>query len=219
MANSSSNLDQITSGQAAKEIEANELFDAHSPASIFGRHASASSSLQWGYYGGPWVTDGVLSTIANGQVALTASSTNYVEADRTGAVTANTTGFTAGRLPLYEVVTNASAATSWTDRRHWVRPRSFYGRAVRNFGSDANITLTAAEARCDIVELTGTLSATRNVVVPLGVQRWTIFNNTSGGQSVQVIGASGTGVTIANAKRADVYSDGTNVNRITADNP
>jgi hypothetical protein len=37
-----------------------------------------------------------------------------------------------------------------------------------------------------------------------------------GGGSIQVIG-TGTGITIANAKRALVYSDGTNVIRVTAD--
>jgi hypothetical protein len=44
-----------------------------------------------------------------------------------------------------------------------------------------------------------------------------VFANTTGGHGVQVIGATGTGVTIADGKRAIVYADGTNVVRVTAD--
>ena len=46
-----------------------------------------------------------------------AAARNYVEADRTGAVSKNTTGFTAGRQPLYQIVAGASTITSYTDYR------------------------------------------------------------------------------------------------------
>jgi hypothetical protein len=49
------------------------------------------------------------------------------------------------------------------------------------------------------------------------LQQWTIFANTAGGVGVNVIGATGTGVTVADGHRAIVYSDGTNVVRVTAD--
>ena len=61
------------------------------------------------------------------------------------------------------------------------------------------------------------LTATRNVVVPLAVRQWTVYNGTTGAQSLQFIGASGTGVTVTNGKRAIIYADGTNVVRVTAD--
>jgi hypothetical protein len=82
--------------------------------------------------------------------------------------------------------------------------------------ADANQTLTAAEARCDILETTGALTAQRNLVVPLGAKQWTVFANVTG-FGVQVIGASGTGIVIAIGKRAIIYADGTNVVRVTAD--
>ena len=82
---------------------------------------------------------------------------------------------------------------------------------------DANTTLTAAQARNAILEFTGTLTAARNIVLPLPVQQWTVFNNTTGGFGLQFIGATGTGVTVAAGRRAIVYSDGTNVVRVTAD--
>jgi uncharacterized protein YaiE (UPF0345 family) len=215
MADSTTNLDTISSSQASKEVTANAMFDALSPASLFGRRASTTSALTWGFYGGKLSVDGVITAIANGTVALTGSTTNYVEATRAGVVSANTTGFTAGRIPLYTVVTGASTVTSYTDQRlPWSPVMS--GRLVKAM-ADANQTLTAAEARNQILECTGALGALRNLVVPLGAQQWTIFANVTGGFGVQVIGATGTGVTIADGKRAIVYADGTNVVRVTAD--
>ena len=215
MADSTTNLDTISSSQASKEVTANAMFDALSPASLFGRRASTTSALTWGFYGGKLSVDGVITAIANGTVGPTGSTTNYVEATRAGVVSANTTGFTAGRIPLYTVVTGASTVTSYTDQRlPWSPVMS--GRLVKAM-SDANQTLTAAEARNQILECTGALTALRNLVVPLGAQQWTVFANVTGGFGVQVIGATGTGVTIADGKRAIVYADGTNVVRVTAD--
>jgi hypothetical protein len=214
MASSTTNLDTLSSSQAQKEVTANALFDAGSPATLFGRRASTTSGLTWGYYGGILTVDGVLTSISNGTVALSASTTNYVESNRAGTVSKNTTGFTAGRIPLYTIVTGASSVTSYTDHRLAVPPST--GRLVKAM-DDANKTLTAAEARCQIIECTGALTALRDVVVPLDPQQWTVFANTSGGYGVQVIGASGTGITVADGKRAIVYADGTNVVRVTAD--
>ncbi|KVO11711.1 hypothetical protein WJ73_19365 [Burkholderia ubonensis] len=63
---------------------------------------------------------GTSHAIANGTLTLTASATNYIYADKTtGAVSANTTGFPAGQVPLYSVVANASTATSYLDYRSY----------------------------------------------------------------------------------------------------
>lgn len=118
MANSTTNLDTISSSQASKEVTANALFDAGSPATIFGRRASTTSALTWGYYGGRFrASAGTYSSIANGTLALTASATNYVEVTVDGVVSSNTTAFTAGRIPLYTVVTGGSSVNSYTDER------------------------------------------------------------------------------------------------------
>lgn len=214
MANSTTNLDTLVYSQASKEVTANAVFDAVSPATLFGRRASTSSALTWGYYGGTITVDGVLTQIANGTLALTASATCYVEADRTGTVSFNTTGFTPGRTPLYQIVTGTSSVTSYTDYRVTSHVRA--GRLVKAM-ADANQTLAASEARNNIIEATGALTALRNVVLPLGVQEWTVFANTTGGFGVQFIGATGTGVTVADGKRARIYADGTNIVRATAD--
>lgn len=214
MSGSTSLLDLISSSQASKEVAANALFDACSPAALFGRRASTTAALTWGYYGGVMLVDGVPTAIANGTVALSASSTNYVEATRAGVVSKNTTGFTAGRIPLYKVVTGAATVTSYEDWR--ITPVPTSGRLALAM-TDADTTLTAAQARNTILEFTGTLTAQRNIVLPLDAQQWTVFNNTTGGFGLQFIGATGTGIVVAAGKRAIVYSDGTNVVRVTPD--
>ncbi|MFO0070005.1 MAG: hypothetical protein ACK529_07555 [Alphaproteobacteria bacterium] len=211
--------DFIAEGQSQKEVTANGYFDASSPSILFGRRASTTGLLTWGFYGGEMLVDGVLTAIGNSSFALTASATNFVEATRAGSVSGNTTGFTAGRIPLYEVVTNATTVTSYTDRRAWVQPLHVAGLLSRSMTADANITLTAAEARNQVLRFTSTVSltTTRDVIVPLAPQIWTVSNETNGAQSLRFIGLSGTGITVANARRAIIFSDGTNIVRATAD--
>lgn len=216
MASSTSNLDLISSSQAQKEVTSNALHDAASPATLFGRRASTTAGLTWGYYGGRILVDGVLTTISNGTVALTASATNYVEATRAGVVSKNTSGFTAGSVPLYTVVAGSSAVTSYTDERVWAALPGVDALLQKTI-TDANYTLTAAEARNVILEISGTLTAQRDIIVPNPARQYTVLNNTSGGFGIQVKTSAGSGIVIASAKRAIVYSDGTNVVRVSAD--
>lgn len=211
-------LVQMSSGQDNKETTFNENVGALSPSALFGKKHTTTSGLTLGYYGGVMVVDGALISIADGTVALTASTTNYVEATRAGVVSKNTTGFTAGQIPLFIAVTGPSAITTLTDQRTWAAPLQWVGNVLaKTWPSDANYTLTAAEARAQYIRLTGaTLTAQRNLVAPLhGL--WAVYNGTGGAQNVQVIGATGTGIVIANGKTAIVAGDGTNINRITAD--
>ena len=214
MSNSTTLLDLISSSQSGKEVTSNALDDALSPASLFGRRASTTAALTWGYYGGPIYVDGVLTSIANGTVALSASNTNYVQSTRAGVVSTNTAGFAAGQIPLYEIVAGASTVTSYTDYRITKPIRT--GRLVLAM-ADANKVLTSAQANNEILEMTGAITALRDVIVPLAPQQWTVFANVTGGFGVRVIGATGTGITIADGKRAIVYSDSTNIVRVSAD--
>lgn len=117
MSGSTTDLDLISSSQAGKEVTANALFDAAAPASIFGRRLSTTSGLTWGYYGGAFISAGVITHIGNGTVVLTVSSTNYISASAAGVVSTNTTGFPTGNIPLYQVVTDSSSVTSYLDKR------------------------------------------------------------------------------------------------------
>lgn len=216
MSDSTSNLTQLITGQAGKEATVNELMNAVSPAALFGRRQS-TSGLSWDYFGGRFLVDGVSTTVTNGTVTLTASTTNYVEATRAGVVSKNTSAFTPGSIALYKVVTGTATVSSYEDHRPWVRIAP--SRLAKSLASDANYTLLHAEALPDILEFTSavSLTATRNIVMPLAAKQYTVFNNTTGAQSLQFIGVSGTGITVANGKRAIIYADGTNVVRAGAD--
>lgn len=81
------------------------------------------------------------------------------------------------------------------------------------FSSDANRTMVYPEMTAAVIKVTSSVSltATRNLVAPLALGfNFVIENATTGGQSIQIIGTTGTGVTIANGAAAHVVSDGTN---------
>jgi hypothetical protein len=209
MADSTTNLNTVSSTQSAKEITINELFDAASPATLFGRNAVTTSGLTWGYYGGDMLVDGVLTSISNGTVVLTASTTNYVEATAAGVVSKNTTGFTAGRIPLYSIVTGTSSVTSYSDQRVWVDPRHIAHKVSISITS-ADVTMTAAQARARHIILSGTLTGDRSLIVPDSGE-WVVYNNTSGAFSVTVKTSAGTGDTVVQGENRSFFADGTNV--------
>lgn len=117
MADSTSPIQQVQEASGAV-TRVNENFDAASPAMLYGRDARTTSALAWGYIGGRYGG----AVIANGSVTLTASSTNYVVADRaTGAVSASTSSAnwanTAGYLRLYMAETGPATVIGYEDHR------------------------------------------------------------------------------------------------------
>lgn len=111
---------QNITNNSSSTTQANENFDAVAAAGTYGKRAPAVTGLTWAYYGGR----GFGNTVADGTVALTASMTNYVVANRTtGAVSAatNTTNWndTANYYRLYLIVTGAASITTATDYREF----------------------------------------------------------------------------------------------------
>lgn len=83
-------------------------------------------------------------------------------------------------------------------------------------GDVANLTLTTTnyatdQARNAVIEVTGALTATRNVVVQTAEKLYTIKNSTTGGFSIVAKTSGGTGISIPPGASIDCYSDGTNV--------
>ena len=96
MADSTPLLAQIAAGQAQKEVTANGLFDAASPATAYGRHAEACIGLTWAYYGTRYGG----STVASGTNVCGASTTTYMVVNlNTGAVSFATSTQPRIRLP------------------------------------------------------------------------------------------------------------------------
>jgi hypothetical protein len=88
--------------------------------------------------------------------------------------------------------------------------------------ADANYTLTnfngvLDEARNAVLVVTGVNNAQRDLIPPVVKKLYTVVNNTTGGFSIRVIGATGTGVVIPNGATCLIYCDGTNfINGLSA---
>jgi hypothetical protein len=89
------------------------------------------------------------------------------------------------------------------------------------FASDANLTISLTDLlgpalqvpRALVLNVTsvGNLTATREMVVPTIEKQYLVHNNTSGGQSITVKTAAGTGITVPNGAKAHLYVNGVNV--------
>jgi len=81
--------------------------------------------------------------------------------------------------------------------------------------SDADYTLSnlngaSDEARNPVLIVTGTNNAVRDIIAPLVNKQYLVVNNTTGGYSIRIRGATGFTVTIPNGTKVPVYCNGTN---------
>ena len=89
------------------------------------------------------------------------------------------------------------------------------------FASDATLTLTLTDLlgpalqvpRALVLNVTSAvpLTATREMVVPTIEKQYLVQNNTSGGQSITVKTAAGTGITVPNGTKMHLYVNGVDV--------
>lgn len=93
---------------------------------------------------------------------------------------------------------------------------------IANFGAanivlpDANHTLTFDEYQNSYINVSGTLTTQRDIVLPLTEGLAFIIDNaTTGGNSIRAIGATGTGQTVNNGNRLLVVCDGYNYQTIS----
>lgn len=223
MADSTTHLDTISQSGASQDVTANALYDAASPATLYGRRVSTSSGLVWGYFGGNVTkSDGTQTTIANSTVTLAASATNYITAKKDdGAVYCSTSATnwndTANYWRLYSVVAGASSVTSWTDEREIGRMTGVGTGLVAPVTKTTAFTLGANENEviCNgSASITATLP-TASAWVGRKVRIKTVAAYTVVSASSNVVplagGAAGTAILAATAgKYAELVSDGTN---------
>lgn len=201
-------LQQLSSSQASPEVPINENANALAPAAAFGRKATITTGLTWGYYGGSILVNGLPTNVADGTVTLTGSTTNYVSISQAGSVSVATSR-NAANAPLYSIVTGSSSVTSYVDERGPDLIARLTPGAISQAVTSANVTLTQTQALAAQIVVTGTLTAQRDVIVPLVRRSWSFYHN-GASFPFRVIGASGTGVVINIGQRAIVECDGTN---------
>ena len=93
---------------------------------------------------------------------------------------------------------------------------SVAGTATVAHDNTANYTLTSAngtadEARKMFLNITGTLTADRNVVCPTVSKLYFITNSTTGGFSVTLKTSAGAGISVPNGRSVVLYCNATDV--------
>lgn len=74
----------------------------------------------------------------------------------------------------------------------------------------ADVTLTAAQAKAGILNVTGTLTGNRNIIIPNAARRFIVINGTSGAFTLGVKTASGVAVTVGQGGASSIVCDGNN---------
>lgn len=188
MSDSSSLLDLIATSQGNKEATANELFDAGSTATAYGRRAQTNAGLTWGYYGTRYGG----TSIANGTNLCGASTTTYMVANlSTGAVSfaTSTTNWNDstnyGRC--YKIVTGTDSITSYEDHRFG--PGGMFGSGAAGGGSVSSVDASG-----------GVQTASGSAITSSGTIRGAHVINAQTGTSYAVVsGDRGKHVTLSNA--------------------
>lgn len=150
---------QATAADVDSIAKAGGHFSVDWDTTDFNRLTSVGSGLTFGWTASQ-IHNGLASvTVAAGTLEMTPSQTNYVEVDRAGTVSANTSAFTSGRMPLFQVVAGASVITSITQKKTLL---TLIGTA-----GVVGSMLSAAGALKEIPVHVGTLSATGTAQIPL----------------------------------------------------
>lgn len=76
--------------------------------------------------------------------------------------------------------------------------------------TSGDVTLTDAQARMAILNVTGTLTGNRNIIVPNLTKRWIVYNNTSGSYTLGIKTTSGSAITLPQSGWCEVWCDGSN---------
>lgn len=74
----------------------------------------------------------------------------------------------------------------------------------------ADVTLTAAQAKAGILNVTGTLTGNRNIIIPNTARRLIVINGTSGAFTLSVKTASGVAVAVGQGSASSIVCDGNN---------
>src|SRR5262249_16777960 len=126
-----------------------------------------------------------------------------------GVVSANTVGFSADKIPMYTVTTDAAGITSIVEGRPQNLPT--FGDLSKSAAGGGTIILTADEARAPIIEVTGALPNDTTIVFPAVKRSWIINNNTSGAFTLTCKVNGQTGIVAQQGRRSIIYCDGTDI--------
>jgi hypothetical protein len=154
-----------------------------------------TQSLRWGHAGGAYTWNSAFTTDTN--VGGYPNGACLMRADLTGFWLN-----TADNNQTNPDATDGSAA-------NWV-PGYNYGVTPITGLTNANVTLTPAQAAKNKITLAGSLTGNIQLIFPTWTKEWTVVNNTTGAFTITAKTAAGTGIALA-AGQQKIIGDGTNI--------
>lgn len=145
-------LDDLEQGNLGITADAWDVDSLAKGGGHFALDADTTTGLTFGYRAGRIFNGKTVISVAAGTLALSASNTNYVECSRAGVVSSNTSAFTSGAIPLYEVVCGVSSISSTTQKKNFLF-------TVPNGGFTGDMLATVQKTKVIQIPL-GTISAT-----------------------------------------------------------
>lgn len=183
-------LDPIESGNIGIDADAGDVDALALDGGHFAQDDDTTTGLTFGYDAGRLFNGESIVSVSAGTLALSASATNYVEVSRGGVVSKNTTGFTTGSVPLYQIVTGASSITTVTNKKTLLSVLSSNTKLARVQAQIATVSATTAMWRL-IAPCAGSLSLlginVGTTITANDTDYWTF--------DAQYKGAAGTGTT------------------------
>jgi hypothetical protein len=96
----------------------------------------------------------------------------------------------------------------------WVPSRAYGVTAVTGL-TNANVTLTPAQAAKNRITLAGTLTGNVQIIFPTWLREWNVINNTTGAFTVTAKTSAGSGVAIPqDSSPTKITGDGTNITQL-----
>lgn len=86
-----------------------------------------------------------------------------------------------------------------------------YSKLTKSVAGSSNVTLTATEYANSVMEFTGILTGSINIILPTAIAVYYITNSTTGAYTITMKTAAGTGAVVTQATHNIVYCDGTNI--------
>jgi parallel beta-helix repeat protein len=194
-------------------IDYADIANAPSVDAAWGNNSLTTTGLTYGYNAGTAIVAGVPTLIAAGTTALSDNNTNFVERTYAGVVTASIAGFTAGSIPMAQVVTLAGAVTTITDYRSPASPVTPYplvtGESgvtstlyeqghVSRYGAALDGTTADDTPFANAVTQAGAIKG--RVRIPLGTGALKLANNATVPATVHLTFEQGGQITIAAGK-------------------
>ncbi len=149
-----------------------EVYTDHASAlsmsALFDENSATTTGLTWGYKGGTFRNDNVITTVAAGTVSLTDDTTNYVEVGTNGTVYVVASSFTATRIPIRTVVTASGVQTVSTDKRAWFSSWPTAG-SFPDLVDNLKITVNATVNILDLFEKTTGVDPTTTYPIKIAI--------------------------------------------------